>query len=36
MKKIKVKIEKGQIILDFEGFSGDTCSQEEDAIRLVR
>lgn len=35
MKKIKARIHKGKIHLDFEGFKGNECSDEEDLIRLL-
>lgn len=36
MKKVKVVIEKdGRIKLDFDGFVGRRCQQEEDLIRLI-
>lgn len=34
MKKITVSIVGKEITLDFEGFAGDTCSDEENAFRI--
>ena len=33
MKKIKITIGKGEDVLDFEGFVGQECSDEENKIR---
>ena len=35
MKKIEAEIKNGRIRWDFSGFSGDSCSQEEAALRLL-
>ena len=35
MKRITAKIKGGKIHLDFNGFLGDTCSDEEDKIRIL-
>ncbi|MBI1755234.1 hypothetical protein HY250_00160 [Candidatus Azambacteria bacterium] len=36
MRKIVVSVEKGKLSVDFfEGFPGDTCSDEEEVIRLL-
>jgi len=35
MKTIKVTINQGKLVLDFDGFEGDTCSDEERAVRLM-
>ena len=35
MRRIKAEIKGGKIHLDFEGFAGNTCSTEEDKIRIL-
>lgn len=35
MKIIKIEIKNGKINMDFDGFPGDTCSDEEDLIRAL-
>ena len=35
MKKITAKITDGQILLDFDGFMGNACSDEEDLVRTL-
>lgn len=35
MKRVKVAIKNGKVNLDFDGFAGKTCSDEENAIRTL-
>lgn len=35
MKRISAVIKKGEVNLDFNGFPDETCSNEEDAIRIL-
>jgi len=35
MKRVKVGIKEGKVTLDFDGFVGGTCSDEEDTIRAL-
>jgi hypothetical protein len=35
MKRINVEIKNGKVNLDFEGFAGKTCANEEDVIRTL-
>ncbi len=35
MKTIRVIIDNGKMVLDFGGFEGDACSDEERAVRLL-
>ncbi|MEK7653418.1 MAG: hypothetical protein AAB358_02990 [Patescibacteria group bacterium] len=34
MKTIRVEVKGGKATFDFEGFAGDSCSDEEKTIRL--
>lgn len=34
-KRISVEIRGGEIDLDFEGYHGNSCSEEEDKIRAL-
>lgn len=35
MKRISVYIKNGEVKLDFEGFAGETCTNEENVIRTL-
>ncbi|MBU0649162.1 hypothetical protein KJ969_03655 [Patescibacteria group bacterium] len=35
MKKITVIIEDGKLDVEFDNFPGDTCSEEENVLRLL-
>ncbi|MFA6537065.1 MAG: hypothetical protein WCT18_01560 [Patescibacteria group bacterium] len=35
MKRVKIAIKGGTVNLDFDGFAGKTCSDEEDVIRAL-
>lgn len=35
MKTIKAQIKSGKMNFDFDGFPGQTCSDEEDVIRTL-
>lgn len=35
MKTVSIVIKDGKVDLDFNGFSGHTCEDEEDAIRAL-
>ena len=35
MKRVKIAIKGGTVNLDFDGFAGKTCSDEEDVIRTL-
>ncbi len=35
MKKVNAIIKDGKIELDFDGFVGNSCDQEEQAVRLL-